>query len=184
MQRRTGREERDAYISRRFPQLHLLRRIRRQGSASFLTPFAAGLHDATCSPDQSQSTTTRNTAMHHMSPDIEECIRLCLSCHHVCYEAAMNQCLDVGGKHLEPQYFRLMMNCAEICQTCANFMLSGSDLHHLTCGVCAEVCRRCAEECERMGDMEECAETCRNCAEACADMAESSPRSRVVGATR
>ena len=122
--------------------------------------------------------------MHHMNSEMEECIRRCLNCHHVCYEAAMNQCLEAGGRHIEPAHFRLMMNCAEICQTCANFMLSGSDLHHLVCGVCVEVCRRCADDCEQIGDMEECVETCRNCAESCAEMAESAPKSRVVEVTR
>jgi hypothetical protein len=53
-------------------------------------------------------------------------------------------------------------------------MLRGSDLHVLTCGVCAEVCMRCAEACERMGDdetMKRCAEVCRRCAESCRQMA-------------
>ena len=59
-----------------------------------------------------------------------------------CYEMAINHCLDTGGKHVEPAHLRLMLDCAEICQTSANFRLNGSDLHHLTCGVCAEVSRR------------------------------------------
>jgi hypothetical protein len=67
-----------------------------------------------------------------------------------------------------------MLDCAEICETSANFMIRGSELHHLTCGACAEVCDRCAEDCERMGDdetMRRCAETCRRCAESCHRMA-------------
>ena len=60
---------------------------------------------------------------------MEECIQNCLDCHHVCLEMAMNHCLETGGKHVEPAHFRLMMNCAEICQTSANFMLSGSEHH-------------------------------------------------------
>jgi hypothetical protein len=64
-----------------------------------------------------------------------------------------------------------MINCAEICQTSANFMLSGSELHKLTCGVCAKVCRRCAEDCERVGEMDPCVEACRACADSCERMA-------------
>src|SRR3954466_12468523 len=112
--------------------------------------------------------------MHHMNPEMEECIRLCLECNHICYEAALNPCLEMGGAHVQPPHFRLMMNCAEICQTSANFMLSGSDLHHLTCGVCAEVCERCAADCDRMSSdlrMAACAEECRRCAESCRAMA-------------
>jgi hypothetical protein len=102
---------------------------------------------------------------------MEECIRECQQCHHVCLETAMNHCLKFGGEHTEPRHFRLMMNCAEICQTSANFMLSGSDLHKLTCGVCAEVCRRCGESCAELDGMEDCAAECRKCAETCQKMA-------------
>jgi len=108
---------------------------------------------------------------HAADPKLEECIKECLNCHHICLEMAMNHCLKLGGKHTEPTHFRLMINCAEICQTSANFMLSGSELHHLTCCVCAEVCRRCADDCERVGDMQECVEACRSCADSCARMA-------------
>lgn len=107
----------------------------------------------------------------HSNPKLEPCIQQCLDCHHICLETAMNHCLTAGGKHTEPRHFRLMLNCAEICQTSANFMLSGSDLHHLTCGVCAQVCRKCAESCAALEEMDECAETCRKCAEMCEQMA-------------
>jgi hypothetical protein len=69
----------------------------------------------------------------------------------------------------------MLLDCAEICQTSANFMLRGSDLHQRTCAICAEVCRACAEDCERMADgdkmMLECARQCRSCAESCERMA-------------
>jgi hypothetical protein len=64
-----------------------------------------------------------------------------------------------------------MINCAEICQTSANFMLSNSELHHLTCRVCAEVCQKCADSCSAIGDMDDCAAECRKCAESCRAMA-------------
>jgi len=107
----------------------------------------------------------------HMSLDMEECIEDCIECHHVCFELAMNHCLERGGEHTEPAHFRLMINCAEICQTTANFMLSGSDLHTLTCDLCAEICRRCADDCEQFDGMDECVEACRRCAETCERMA-------------
>ncbi|MDB6005859.1 MAG: ferredoxin [Prosthecobacter sp.] len=111
--------------------------------------------------------------MKHQSsnPKLEKCIQECLQCHHICLEMAMNHCLQAGGQHTEPTHFRLMLNCAEICQTSANFMLSGSDLHHLTCQVCAEVCKRCADSCASVGEMDECVQACRSCAETCAQMA-------------
>ena len=109
--------------------------------------------------------------MTHANPEMQQCIENCMNCHRVCYQTALNHCLETGGKHTEPAHFRLMMNCAEICQTSANFMLSGSDLHKFTCGVCAEVCSRCADDCERIGDMDDCVKACRTCAESCRRMA-------------
>jgi len=80
----------------------------------------------------------------------------------------------MGGQHAEPQHIGLLLDCAEICQTSANFMLRGSDRHMRTCAVCAEVCEQCAQDCERMGDdaqMRACAEVCRRCADSCRRMA-------------
>jgi hypothetical protein len=79
----------------------------------------------------------------------------------------------MGGKHAEAGHIRLMLDCAEICQTSANFMLRRSEVHGRTCGVCAEVCRRCAEDCERFSDDEQmtaCAEMCRRCSSSCEEM--------------
>lgn len=79
--------------------------------------------------------------------------------------------LEARGKHLEAEHFRLMINCAEICQTSANFLLSGSTFHHHVCGVCAENYEACAKSCEQVGGMEDCVRACRECAESCRQMA-------------
>ncbi len=100
-----------------------------------------------------------------------QCIQMCLDCHRICYKDAMKTCLEMGGQHVAPPHFRLMMNCAEICQTSANFMLTGSELHKLTCGVCAQVCTACALSCEGLDGMEQCAQTCKRCAQMCFQMA-------------
>jgi hypothetical protein len=113
----------------------------------------------------------RKTMAHQMSEHMRHCIDECLKCHSVCLQTAMNHCLQEGGKHTEPGHFRLMIACAEICQTSANFMLIGTDLHRRTCGVCAEVCERCAESCEQVGGMDGCVQACRRCAESCRRMA-------------
>lgn len=103
--------------------------------------------------------------------DIQSCIRECLECYQVCRREAMQHCLEVGGKHLEPEHFRLMHSCAEICRTSADFMLVGSPLHANVCAACAEVCEACARSCETVGDMDECIRACRRCAESCRKMA-------------
>ena len=110
----------------------------------------------------------------------EECLKLCLDCHHICLEMAMHHCLQTGGKHTEPEHFRLMLNCAEMCQTNANFILSSSNLHVLTCGVCAEICRLCASSCEAIGEMEGCVQACRACADSCERMASLHALSKAV----
>jgi hypothetical protein len=110
--------------------------------------------------------------MAHLSPEMQQCIQECRNCHAVCLET-VTHCLQTGGKHAEAEHIRLMLDCVEICQTSANFMLRGSDLHPRTCAVCAEVCERCAQDCDRFDEdwMKRCAETCRRCAESCRRMA-------------
>ena len=108
-----------------------------------------------------------------MGGSMEQCIDECLNCHRVCLET-VQYCLQQGGKHADPRHITTLLDCAEICQTSANFMLRGSELHGRTCAVCAEVCARCAQSCEEMGDDEQmraCAEACRSCAESCRQMA-------------
>ena len=90
-------------------------------------------------------------AMHQgMSQEMQECVRNCMDCHRSCLETAMH-CLGMGGQHAEQSHMRIMLDCAEICQTSANFMIRGSEFHPRTCGVCSEVCLRCADDCERVG---------------------------------
>jgi hypothetical protein len=114
------------------------------------------------------------TMTHTHSAQMQECIDNCQRCHAICVETTTH-CLEKGGRHAEAGHIRLLLDCAQICATSADFMLRGSDLHARTCGVCAEVCARCAESCERMADdemMRRCAEECRRCAESCRKMAQ------------
>jgi len=108
-----------------------------------------------------------------MHEPMQRCIQECLQCHRICLET-VTHCLHKGGQHAEAAHIRLLLDCVEICQTSANFMLRGSELHTRTCGVCAEVCERCARSCEQIGgdeQMQACAEACRRCAESCQHMA-------------
>ena len=105
-----------------------------------------------------------------MREDIEACIEACKNCQRSCLETAMTFCLVQGGKHVQPEHFRLMLNCSELCQTCANFMLSQSTMHAEVCAACATVCDACADSCEQIGDMGECVRLCRDCARRCEAM--------------
>lgn len=105
--------------------------------------------------------------------DMQQCIANCVECHRVCLET-LSHCLQKGGRHAEAAHIRLLLDCAKICATSADFMIRGSTLHGRTCWVCAEVCEACAQDCEQMADdktMRRCVETCRRCAESCRAMA-------------
>jgi hypothetical protein len=108
-----------------------------------------------------------------LSPELNDCIRLCLDCYRSCQQTAAVHCLEMGGRHVEPHHFRLMLSCAEVCRTAAALMLNNSRQHPLQCGVCAELCRQCAESCREVGDMDDCVAACEACAESCERMATS-----------
>ena len=110
-----------------------------------------------------------------MTSEMRECIQNCLDCYSICLETA-HHCLTLGGKHAEAKHIGLLTTCAKICETSAAFMLSGSELHGRTCGVCAEVCRACEQSCAGISEgdetMQRCVNTCRRCAESCQRMAQ------------
>lgn len=91
---------------------------------------------------------------------LQTCIVDCLECYSLCKQEAMNHCL-------RPAHFRLMDDCAEICRTAADFMLSSSSFYPRVCAVCAEICEACAQSCEDLGGMDDCARACRGCAQSC-----------------
>lgn len=101
---------------------------------------------------------------------MQEGIDACIACHNMCYRMAMTFCLEKGGRHAAPAHFRLMLNCAEMCQTSAAFMLSDSPMHGRVCLICAEACEACARSCEEVGDMRDCVEECLSCAKSCRSM--------------
>ena len=110
----------------------------------------------------------------HLSPELQRCIDECLHCYATC-EATIVHCLQTGGRHAEASHIRLLMDCASICRTSADFMLRASDFHGRVCALCAEVCRACADACERVDPsdqmMKDCAAQCRSCADSCERMA-------------
>jgi hypothetical protein len=119
---------------------------------------------------QGEHTSSPTTMTDHA---MKACIDKSEKCHRVCVETA-RYCLDKGGRHAAPEQIGLLIDCAEICQTTANFMLRGSSVHKTICGACAEICDRCAESCESIGDdtrLQECAKACRDCAESCRNLA-------------
>lgn len=113
--------------------------------------------------------TMPRTAMNLIAPAVRDCIDECVRCHEICLSTE-TYCLEQGGSHAEEAHITLLVDCADICQTAADFMLRGSDEHGRICAVCAVLCQRCAEDCDQfVGDdvMHACAEACRRCADSC-----------------
>ncbi|HMA22904.1 MAG: four-helix bundle copper-binding protein [Gemmatimonas sp.] len=105
---------------------------------------------------------------------MQECIEECLNCHAVC-TMTLQHCIATGGDHTEVNLIGILLDCAEMCQTSANFMLRGSPFHVVTCAACAELCRACEEACRGVtGDeqLAHCGDVCAGCAESCDRMAE------------
>ena len=108
-----------------------------------------------------------------LSPEMNKCIDVCLDCYGTCQQTAITHCLPLGGDYVEPEHFRLMMDCAEICRSAAALMLNGSPFHPQTCEICAQICRACADSCRNLSEMEDCVRICEECAELCEHMAAS-----------
>ena len=102
---------------------------------------------------------------------MQECIDNCQKCHAMCLGMATTFCLEKGGAHVEPNHFRLMLDCAQICAVSADFMLRNSPHQGHICRECAEICDGCAASCEALGDMDDCVAACRACAQSCRAMA-------------
>lgn len=141
---------------------------RRFVQAGMATTAGAGLY--ALAPSTSLAA-QQAPSQQQMPAAMQAAIKACLDCHAMCLQTAMNYCLEEGGRHVGAAHLRLMLNCAELCQTSANFMLSNSPLHGRVCGVCAEACEACARSCEEVGGMRECKEECLRCAKSCRSMA-------------
>ena len=114
---------------------------------------------------------------HAGGDDMKQCIRSCQDCHALCTQTIMH-CLQLGGRHAAPEFIRLFMDCAQLCETNIDYMLRDSTLHGRMCRICSDACRQCAQECEKlMGDdqlLKQCADMCRRCADSCDRMAKAS----------
>jgi len=103
---------------------------------------------------------------------IMDCIGATTRCANECQES-IDYCLRQGGKHVQPHHMKSMVDCAEVCRICDDYLLRRSEHMREICEICADVCETCAESCSGMtGDkkMEECADVCNRCAEACRNM--------------
>ena len=93
---------------------------------------------------------------------MQSCVDACTSCHQTCTHN-VRHCLEKGGKHAASAHITLLVDCAQICATSADFLTRHSAQHQATR-------RACAASCEATGDddmMRACADERRRCANSC-----------------
>jgi hypothetical protein len=100
----------------------------------------------------------------------QSCMEACTQCHQTLMHTVMQYSLPHDTTQFDIELFRLMMNCAELCQTTANFQLSDSKFCRQVATLNAQLCEECAAGCERRGDLEDCVQACRECAECCRNL--------------
>lgn len=102
---------------------------------------------------------------------VRECLKNSFDCYQKCTET-ITRCITLEGKHFEPEHLNLLMDCARICVTNADFILRNSNCYQQTCSITANICDECADNFERFEEdfMKECANVCRRCAESCREM--------------
>lgn len=98
-----------------------------------------------------------------MSKEVQQCIEACKECQRCCVALERS-----GG--VDSRTIQTAKDCAEICQTCSNFV--GRESYYATAirKLCAEVCKACAAACDKASQgsiAKECSTACRQCAEAC-----------------
>lgn len=84
---------------------------------------------------------------------------------------------DMGGAHIDPVRIRALLDCADVCQVAATFMMRGSHRHIEMCAVAARICRDCAEHCDGTNDQQlrRCVEACRACEAVCRELINAQP---------
>lgn len=105
---------------------------------------------------------------------LQECIEQCFNCHATC-TTTVQHCLAAGGALADQSVVGVLIDCAEMAQVSASFMLRGSAYHMVTAAACAELCRTAEEACRpHSGDerLLRCAEVCAACAECCEQIEE------------
>jgi hypothetical protein len=77
-----------------------------------------------------------------------------LQCSETCPSEATTHCTEAGGRYAETIHLRLLLYCAEICRTAADFLLTKLAAAHSS--LRADVCDACTRNCEQVGREDLC----------------------------
>jgi len=120
----------------------------------------------------------------HSEHDVmwKTCANTCDDCAKAC-NAAFHHCLTQAAiaKGPHARMAQTLVDCAAFCRLSAEMLSRKSVLATLSCGACADACKRCAQECESFDsdlEMKACQQDCRRCEESCRKMIQSAGESR------
>jgi hypothetical protein len=108
---------------------------------------------------------------------LARCVDECFDCAVTCTSCA-DACLGEPDVQDLVACIRRNLDCADVCAATGSMLARQTafepQLARTMLEVCAEICRRCAEECERHATHHEhcrvCAEACHRCEQACEDL--------------
>jgi hypothetical protein len=103
-------------------------------------------------------------------PYAEICVRALRACHDICLRAATVDRLMISGLPVPANHIRSMLDCAEICQVAANFLVRDSDNYVRICYEAAVICRELASMSEKFDNNMNVVAACNACASACDDL--------------
>jgi len=118
-----------------------------------------------------RSTSTSTGGGKSSTNGVQACIDACLRGQRECI-MTLTHLRDLGGAHIDPVRIRSLLDCADVSQFAATFMMRGSHRHIEMCAVAARISRDCAELCEGTGDQQirKCVEACRACEAHCREL--------------
>lgn len=99
-----------------------------------------------------------------MIAQLNFCAAQCDRCHYACHRESHKEALE--------RCMILDQDCADICRLTSQLLERNSENAELFLKLCAEMCKRCAEECDKHTQLDhckKCAEACRKCAEMCSE---------------
>lgn len=101
---------------------------------------------------------------------MDEAIKDSLDCYRICLET-ISYSLKKGGRYVDPDHIQILIDCEQICNLDAAYLIRNSIFAGRTAELCADICEKCAASCEAIdpGDtqLKACAEVCRKCANSC-----------------
>ena len=108
-----------------------------------------------------------------MNATAKGCCNRCCETRAACL-TTMQWCLNRGGKLADAKLCMTLVECAQLCQICADACCTGSERCLLAAAACAKACDDSARACDAMCEptLSACSRGLRDCAAACRTLLE------------